>query len=134
MIATREKEKGFAALITAIVLSLILIVATVTLNRSSFFTRSAIIDSELKATSSALAEACVDTAILRLAINPSYNLSTPDPVSVGTLTCEITSVENNTPAGFHTIKTGGERRESVTKLEVRLDASDLSVDFWKEIL
>src|SRR3989344_1070246 len=48
---------GFVALITAIILSVILITVTVALNRIGFLTRSEISDAEYKNRSSALAEA-----------------------------------------------------------------------------
>ena len=76
-------KRGFVALITAIILSLILIVITVTLNQSGFFTRSILVDSENKERSVGLAEACVDVAILRLANDPTYAGGAPS-VNVGT--------------------------------------------------
>ena len=123
----KNYKNGFVALITAIILSLILIVVTVTLNRSSFFTRSAILEAEYKEMSSALAEACVDGAMLRIATTPGYSISN-DPVIVGTETCTIDSVSGGT------IQTSADVNKSITRLEVIVDLSDdLSVVSWNEI-
>ena len=77
MILKGKKESGFVALITAIILSFILIIVTTTLNQTSFFTRSILLDSEYKERGAALAEACVDVARLKLANDPLYSGNEP---------------------------------------------------------
>lgn len=125
-----KKEAGFIALITAIALTLILLVVTVTLNQSGFFTRSTLLESEYKERSSALAEACVDTALLKLANNPNY--IGPDTIAVGGDSCSILSV--SLPSGGHqTIRTRAVFREAATNLEVAINTSDLSVVSWNEL-
>lgn len=121
-----QKKGGFAALVTAIVMSLILILVTITLNRSGFFARSAILEAEFKETSSALAEACVDAALLRLAITPTY--TGPEVVSIGENECTIRPIISNT------IETTAEHRGSVTNLEVIFNPSDLSIVSWSEVV
>lgn len=131
-----NNEQGFVALITSIVLSCILITAAVTLNMSGFFTRSALLDSEYKERSSALSEACADTARLRIAADPTYQVAstTPQQLTIGTDTCWIHSVELNTPvSGQDTIKTQGKFNEATTNLRIVVEASDLSVQSWDEI-
>lgn len=125
-----KKEEGFIALVTAIALSLILLVVTVTLNQSGFLTRSTLLDSEYKERSSALAEGCVDTALLKLAADPNYiGLET---ITIGSDSCSILSVS---PPGSptRTIKTRAEFQEAATNLEVVINTSDLSVVSWNEI-
>ena len=127
----RKKEKnGFIALMTAIVFSFVLMITAATLSQTSFFSRAEILDAEYKERSSALAEACVDTALLKLAVDPSY--TGPETVSVGSDTCEIVSV-----TGLDTIRTRAEfppgtNQAAATNLEVQVDASNLSVISWNE--
>jgi len=119
-----EKKRGFVALITAIILSVILIVVTVTLNRSGFFARGAILEAEFKETSSALAEACVDTALLRLAVIRTFTGS--DTEDVGAETCTFTVSPPN-------IDTTATYRDSITNLHVIYNPADLSIVSWEEI-
>lgn len=130
MIPTSKKDEGFIALITAIALTLILLVVTVTLNQTGFFTRSTLLDAEYKERSSALAEACVDTALLKLAADPTY--TGPDTVAVGSDSCDIISVS---PPGSptRTIQTRAVFQEAATNLEVVINDSDLSVVSWNEL-
>lgn len=132
--SNHKNEEGFVALITAIVLSVILITAAVTLNLSGFFTRSALLDSEYKERSSALSEACVDTALLRLAADPIYQVAstTPQQLNIGgTDTCWIRSV---TASGTQEIiETQGKFNEATTDLRIVVNASDLSVQSWDEL-
>ena len=128
---------GFVALITAIILSIILITVTVALNRIGFLTRSEISDAEYKNRSSALAEACVDTALLNLALDPTYQVTSPQQVSVGVDSCWIRSV---TTAGTqNTIETRAVfpdtaiNQGATTNLRIIVNTSDLSIVSWDEI-
>src|SRR3989338_4456617 len=127
MILRQEKERCFAALITAIILSLILIIVTVTLNRSGFFARSAILEAEYKEMSVALAEACVDIAMLHMATTPGYTVVIPIVENINSRTCTIESITG------YTIQTSADTQGSMTKLEVELN-SDLSVLSWEEVV
>ena len=122
-----NSNEGFIALIIAIVLSFILMVVSVTLNRSGFFARSAILEAEYKETSAALAEACVDVALLKLATNASFVPN--EEVKIGEKKCFILEVSSNT------IKTTADHRGSVTNLEVVFNPSDnFSIISWTEVV
>lgn len=60
-------NNGFIALFSVIIVSFILLLAAVSLSFSGFFARFNILDSELKARSDALAEGCLEAALLELA-------------------------------------------------------------------
>ncbi len=121
--------RGFVALITAIVLSLILITVAVALNRIGFLTRSETLDSEYKNRSSALAEACADIALLKLANNPSY--SGNESIPVGSDNCLILTFN---PAPDPIIfETKATFQEATTHLRIKIAKSDLSVVSWDEI-
>ena len=134
------RKNGFIALITAIVLSVILLTVAVALNQIGFLTRSEVLDSEYKNRSFALAEACVDTALLKLAGNPSYSGGEPS-IAVGSDACAIGVVSQNTPsAGQTTINTSAvfpatsvTSQNAVTRLQIIVNSSDLSLISWDEV-
>ncbi|MEK7117846.1 MAG: hypothetical protein AAB861_03680 [Patescibacteria group bacterium] len=126
----KNNKKGFVALITAIILSLILIVITVTLNQSGFFTRSIILDSEYKERSVGLAEACVDVALLRLANDPTY-AGGPPAVNIGAEQCNIATIAP--PGTEYRIKTWAVVNSATTNLCVVANTSDLSIKSWNEL-
>ena len=124
--AKYRKDSGFVALITAIILTAILLIVVVTLNQTSFFTRGILLDSEYKERSTALAEACFDIARLKLANDPTYSggeLAIP----IGSGFCDIRSVSSNI------IKTRAVSSGSVTNLEIEVGPPpNLSIISWEE--
>jgi hypothetical protein len=78
---------GFIALTTTIILSLIILTLVIAVGFASFFTRFSILDSEINERSSNLAEACVETAVLKLSQDEDYPGG--DTVTVGTASCYI---------------------------------------------
>jgi len=125
------------ALITAIALSLVLLMIAAALNQAGFFTRATLLEAEYKERSLALAEACADTALLRLALDPAYVGS--ETVTVGTSTCDIRPLNQDHPncrlsAGQNTIETRAVFQEAVTNLCVVVVSSDLSIIVsWKDV-
>src|SRR3989344_8321294 len=79
-----KSNKGFVALISAIIISVILLLIATNLSLTGFYSRSNILDGELKEISSGYAEACVDTALLKLANDSGYTGG--DSVNVDGLT------------------------------------------------
>jgi len=116
-----SKQRGFIALMSAIVISVLLLAITLSLGFSGFFTRFNILDSESKERSSALAEACGDTAILNLA----QGLTTLGSVVVGAGSCNIISFTPN-------IKTQACVNKAVTNLEITVDSS-FNILSWQEV-
>ena len=129
MIIYKTKTKsGFIALISAIIISIILLLVVTNLSLTGFFSRSNVLDRELKKRSEALAEACADTAIFKLTNDSTYNPSN-EIVSVDTDDCTIMSVSSTTP---RTINVRADYKNYVTNLEIEVD-TDLSVQKWEEI-
>lgn len=135
MIRTERREKkqnGFIALITAIILSFILITVAVSLNQTGFFARSAVSDAEYKARSAALAEACFNQALLALTENPAYGGN--ETVAVDTDSCAIRPILFGTPAlGQITIETRALFNDATTDLRIVIKASDHSIISWEEV-
>ena len=121
-----EKDSGFVALITAIILSFILIITTATLNQTSFLARGMLLASEYKERSAALAEACVDVARLKLVNNASYGGN--ETISIGSGDCDIRPITANI------IETRAEYQKAFTNLKVVVSSSSLSVISWDELV
>ncbi len=127
MIYTKRKtNRGFMALISVIIISAILLLVATSLSSSSFYGGFNVLDSELKERSSALAEACIDTAILRLANNPSYN-PTDEYISLGGDGCVIESITDSPKV----INVRADYQDYVTKLEAEVD-SGMSITRFEE--
>lgn len=120
---------GYISLISSIVISLLLLVVTLAISTSNFSSQSNILDTEYKESSLALAEACVDIAILNLTLNPLYNGNQTIPV--GEEGCLIMPIE--TLSGQKIIKTKAIINDTVTNLKITVGASDLSVVSWEEV-
>jgi len=133
-----KAQRGFMALMSAIIISAILLLIAVSLSTTSFYDRSNILDFELKEKSSALAEACTDTAILRLTKNLSYVPSPPfnfttqtggEPIIVDSDQCTIVSVDT---FGSHIIKTQAIFNNAYTNLRVIINPATFAVQSWEE--
>jgi hypothetical protein len=125
-----KKDSGYIALMSAIIISIVLITVVSSVSVSGFFGRFNILDSEYKEISSGLAEACVEIAIIKLANDNSYVGGEVFPV--GAENCEIVSITLNPPD--YTVKTQGIYNNAYTNLEVKLSNSgDFAITLWKEV-
>jgi hypothetical protein len=123
-------QRGYIALVSTIIISVLLLAVTVGLGFSGFFGRLNIVDSESKERSSALAEACADMAILNLV----KGLSTTGSMNVGSDTCSIISVNPDTPAAGQTrIRTRGIINKSYTNLEIIANSTTCAIISFKEV-
>ncbi len=121
-----KQDRGFIALITAVIISAILLLISINLSLTGFYSRSNILDFELKETSSNIAEACVDVAILKIINNSNYSPA-DESVNISENKCIIESVTDN----LVIIKS--DYKNYITKLEVEIDPSDMSIKRWEEI-
>ncbi len=106
----KQHQGGYIALISAIVIALLLLSLALGIGFSSIFGRLNILDSESKERSLALAQACVNIAILDLATGTTH----ANPVAVASATCKILSYNP-------TIKTQACVNRSTTNLQVTVD-------------
>lgn len=127
----KKNNSGFVALISAIIISVILLLIATNLSLTGFYDRSNILDSELKERSSALAEACADTALLKLANDPNYIGGETITVS-GSDTCTIDPTILSDPRTF--ITKADYNNTYFTKLKIVVDVASVSVASWEEIL
>lgn len=140
----QRHNRGFVALMSVIVISAILLVYMFTLGASSFLNRIDVVDSENKRISLALAEACANTAMLKIAQNSDYGITPPLPaagecvsatdpcVSGSKKICKICQV---TPVGGEKeIIARAAYGGAYTNLRIRgtLGAGNFSVSRWEE--
>src|SRR4051812_43401883 len=88
-------QEGFVALVSAIVISGLLIIIGATLGYTGFFSRFNILDGEFKETSVGLAEACAENARVEIANNPGFTVpggGKTYPIGTAGNTCKILSV------------------------------------------
>lgn len=126
-------ESGFIALMSAIVISVLLLAITLTLGLIGFFGRFNVFDSESKQRSSGLAEACADKAILETS-KGAY--STNKVINVGPTSadsCTIISATKNQPSvGQSLIKTQAVINKAYTNLKIIVDSKTFTVQSWDE--
>jgi hypothetical protein len=82
----KNNKDGFIALISVIIISFVLLSMTITLNFSGFSGRFNIFDSESKERSDQLADACIASARLTLALNNTYTGVNPS-IPIGAEFC-----------------------------------------------
>jgi len=126
-------NRGFIALLSSILLSVILFAAVVSLGQRGIIGRFILLEGENKKISQALAEACVQVAIISI-VNDAEYTSTNVTIPVDTKTCTIVSATPNTPsAGQSRIRTKGESHSATTNLEVVVNSTTANIFSWQEI-
>ena len=129
------KQDGYIALVSTMVIMVVLIVITSTLSLSGYFSRFNVLKHEYKRTSSYLAEACADEALLLVANNKSYApISGGQPIVINSTTgtsCKLCSVGSGSP---RTILTRAKYNNSITNIQVTatLTNTAITVTAWQE--
>jgi hypothetical protein len=102
-----NKSGGYIALLSAIIISAMLLVLSVSLSQGGYFMRFNTLNTEYKKISMGLAESCINAALLRIAHDYSYILpSSDETVAVGSETCEIVSIS-------HGVETVGHQKDII---------------------
>ncbi len=120
---SKQKNKGFIALMSSVIMSVILILIIVNTSLTGFNNRFNILDSEIKEMSSALADSCIDILLLGLAQNPAYSGNVNVPV--GSNSCSINL--RTTSGGNIIFKTRGIFNNSYTNLKVTVNGTNFSI-------
>ena len=121
----KNTNRGFIALITSVIISAVLLLVATNLNLTGFYASSNLLDYELKEISFNLAEACVDTAILKIINNPAYSPAN-ETINIEGNDCVIESITGNV------IKTKANYKNYITHLEIELNLSDMSIIRFEE--
>ena len=93
---TEQKQSGYIALVSTVIISLILLGLTFTVSSAGYFTRFNSLDAEYKRVSLGLAESCVNVALLKIAKQYTAYNPAGEVVTVGTELCTIDSVTYTT--------------------------------------
>lgn len=119
----KQNNNGFIALMSAIIISAVLMLIVINMSLTGFYSRTNILDSETKERSSALADACIDIALLGFAQNASYtgNIN----VTVGENSCFIGPVTTSGSQKIFKIK--AIIANYYTNLNVIIDGTNFSI-------
>ena len=123
------KSEGYIALTSALVITVLIMAIALTLSLSSFFTRANILNTNFKEISHALAEACIETALLKLAQDSAY--AGNEVITVGSNQCSILTLESISNQKI--IKANAVFQNTTTNLKITVFSSDLSVISWEEL-
>lgn len=124
---TRTSSSGFIALMSAIIISFVLLTVATTAGLTGYFERTNILDSELKDRSVSAADACADQAFLILANDPSYT-----GLSVLTLNA-LDACRVQIGGGAPNIKIQATSSKAVTNLYINYNTSTHAVAKWQEV-
>ena len=130
---TNQKNRGFLALTTTMLVSAALIILVIAVGFEGFFARFSILESELKEESVYLAEACVEIAILKIAQDEDY--AGGETVPVGAASCDIDNVSGDIWAKI--IETTGVAGDAYTHLEAEVNMGNPTnpiINSWEETI
>ena len=125
-----EKQRGYMALTSVIIMFAILVALVLTLSLSGFFNRSNVLDVYSKEKSLALAEGCAEEALLRLADDINYAGGETVAIAEG-FNCEIMPILLF--GEYKEVRTRGKAGEAVSMILVRADKDDLTLVSWEEL-
>jgi hypothetical protein len=133
-----NSNNGFVTLLSVIIMFAALILIFAIISTTSIYSRVNVLTYENKKVSVGLAEACVQTALAKLANNPNYGSSlgaagekmTVDP-SDTTKTCRVCAVSGSNP---YTLITRAVYKNAYTNLSINATrgSTDFSINSWDE--
>ena len=121
--------KGYIAITSAVIISVLIMGVVFAVSFSGFFNRFNILDSSLKETANSLAEACAETALVKLAENSNYGGN--ENIAIGDEQCAISALETN--GNQKIIKTKAIVQNAVANFKITVDAATLSIVSWEEL-
>jgi len=125
---TNKLQQGHIAVISAIIITTILLVVSLVFSTSSFLSRFDTQALEMKSMTRTVAEGCVEHARLMLALG-SY--SGNETVTVGEYSCEVLPIESQ--AGETTVRTTAAVQNHTTNLKYTLNTYSLEIISVEEV-
>jgi hypothetical protein len=124
-----KNEKGFIALISTVIISLILLAVAASAARAAFWARFDLLARENKKISAALAEACVNVALLGL--SNEEKIFPLEVVIEDAKKCKIGEVGGSNP---YTIiaRAGWKNSYANLKVTAKLENGELEISDWRE--
>lgn len=126
----KNSNGGFIALVSVLLISVVLLLMVTTLSLSGFIGRFSILNSELKKVSASLAEACANTAVLKLAEN--WNYTGNETIVVNGNACAVFPVAA-AGADPQILKTQAVYRKSYTNLVITVHKTPFAIVSWQEV-
>ncbi len=127
----KNTKKGFIALISTIIISVVTLVAVFSVGQKGIYSRFFLLDLERKSESEKLAQGCAEIALATIVNNASYTTSNLF-VPLGKSNCRIVSVENKFN-GTSEIKTSATSTGATTNLIVNVNNISGDVISWTEV-
>jgi len=127
------RQRGFIVLISAIVISFVLLISVVAVAQKGVTGRYLLLTLENKSISAAAAEGCIEIARVKIASNASYTVLSSAPVTlpVGSGSCTITSV---TISGSNSIvSTTASSTGATTNLVATVHSATGDIVSWSEV-
>lgn len=123
---------GYVALMSALIVSVVLVVLSVSISTAGLYARFDAADAEYKQRSSYLAESCIAAALVNIDQNAAYvPTAGGETLFVGDDTCTLVSVI--TSGGQVIIESKGTFRDAVTNLKVVVMSGSLHLVSWEEL-
>jgi hypothetical protein len=124
-----NKHSGYIALISAIIISALLMMTLQVASLSGFFARFNALDSESKEISAYAAEGCVRITLLKLA--EDFDYAGNENQLIGSRPCKISVIE--TIGNYKIIESQSIINSTYTNLRVRIDKNTFSIISWQEV-
>ncbi len=127
---SNQKTAGYIAIITSLIFAAVLTLVITAVGLVSFVNRVTISSAHFKERSRALAEACVDAALLKLVSSSSY--AGNETIVVASDTCNIISVAASSTGKI--ISAQGVFQHSYTNLQVTVSTgTTVAIVSWQEV-
>lgn len=124
-----SREGGYVAIIAAMIICAAIVLIVTTISQSSFLNRAGIAAAHYKERSRSLAQACANTALLKLVSNPSY--AGGETIAVSSDICSIVSVVSTSTG--RVISAQGIFERSYTNYKVTVASATVSIINWEEV-
>ena len=124
-----SREGGYIAIVSALIISAIIVAIVVAVGQASFLGRAGIAGAHYKERSRALAGACANTALLKLASSSSYGGN--ETINVASDTCRIFTIVSSSTGRI--IDAQGIFERSYTNYRVTVASGTVDIIRWEEL-
>ncbi len=124
----KNKNGGFVALISTILICASILIVLTTLSVSEFYGRYDILESELKEKSVGLAEACGDTTILKIINDSTYTGN--ETMNISGDSCSIGTI--STSGNIKSFTVSSLYKNYNTYFKIKVDKTTFEILSWEE--
>lgn len=129
LLSTFSARGGYVALMSALIISAVVALVIITLGQVSYSGRANIAATHFKEKSRALAEACLNSALLKLAASSSY--AGNETITVASDTCKIFTITSTSTGKV--IQAQAQYQNSYTDYQIVVATSTASILDWQEL-